>query len=167
LDVFERAVLPYMDDAYTLARYLMRNEHDAQDAVQDAFLRALRYFDAFAISDVRAWLLAIVRHCCFSSGAKHRGEVVEYNDELHGVVDPAPNPEMLMIAGSVRDAIQAALDELPAEFREVIVLREIQDLSYKEISQVIGAPIGTVMSRLSRARRRLAETLGGSSQAAG
>jgi RNA polymerase sigma-70 factor (ECF subfamily) len=108
-----------------------------------------------------------VRHCCFSSGAKHRAEVVEYNDELHGVVDPAPNPEMLMIAGSVRDAIQAALDELPAEFREVIVLREIQNLSYKEISQVIGAPIGTVMSRLSRARRRLADALGGSSQAAG
>ena len=158
-----------MDDAYTLARYLMRHEHDAQDIVQEAYLRALRHYDPRSIGDPRAWLLTIVRNCCFSWKSKHRADAqsVEYDDDLHAHADPAPNPEALTIANSTRDAIQAALDALPREFREVIVLREIEGLAYREIAQVVGIPIGTVMSRVSRARRRLQDALGGSSQAAG
>jgi RNA polymerase sigma-70 factor (ECF subfamily) len=166
--VFERAVLPYLDDAYTLARYLMRNEHDAQDVVQDAYLRAVRFYQPSAVGDARAWLLAIVRHCCYTWKARQRpGRTIEYKDDVHGIADPSPDPEALVIAQSVRDSIRTAVALLPREFREVIVLRETQQLSYKEISHVTGVPIGTVMSRLSRARQRLAEALGGSSQAAG
>src|SRR5580704_17022205 len=143
-----------MDDAYTLARYLMRHEHDAQDIVQEAYLRALRHFDPYSIADARAWLLTIVRHCCFSWKTKHRADAqsVEYDDRLHAQADPAPNPEALTIAHSTRDTIRAAVDALPTEFREVIVLREIEGLAYRDIAQVVGVPIGTVMSRLARAR---------------
>jgi RNA polymerase sigma-70 factor (ECF subfamily) len=158
---FERIVLPHLDDAYTLARYLLRDQHDAQDAVQDAVLRALRYFETYRDGDARAWLLAIVRNCCLSrhQRAKAEGTMISFSDDVDLVPDTHAT-DALAIQQSERASLQRALAELPPEFREVIVLREVQGLSYREISDVVGVPIGTVMSRLARGRRRLASTLG-------
>ena len=163
VEPFERLVLPHLDDAYTLARYLLRNEHDAQDVVQDAVLRALRYFDGFRDGDARAWLLAIVRNCCLTWHHRHRADRVTIN-----LSDAEDSPQLqgsgeadaLAIRSSERAKIDRALAELPIEFREVVILRELQEMSYKEISTVTGVPIGTVMSRLARARKRLAVSLG-------
>ncbi|HTI62626.1 MAG TPA: sigma-70 family RNA polymerase sigma factor [Gemmatimonadaceae bacterium] len=159
---FERVVLPHLDDAYTLARYLLRDEHDAQDAVQDAVLRALRYFDSYREGDARAWLLAIVRNCCLSWHRRQRlaRASVPLADADSVDIGPGREADARAIARSERAAIERAIAALPSEFREVIVLREVQELSYREISDVVGAPIGTVMSRLSRARKRLADALG-------
>ena len=167
---FERIVLPHLDDAYTLARYLLRDQHDAQDAVQDAVLRALRYFETYREGDARAWLLAIVRNCCLTRHRKARVEraniaLVEDVDVVHEAAGRATDARA--VEQSERAALQRALDGLPAEFREVIVLREVQGLSYREISDVVGVPIGTVMSRLARGRRRLASALGYDAQEAG
>jgi RNA polymerase sigma-70 factor, ECF subfamily len=174
IDRFERIVLPHLDDAYTLARYLLRDPHEAQDAVQDAALRALRYFETYRDGDARAWLLAIVRNCCLTRHRRARAErenisFVEDVDIAHGSeVEGGGRPtDARAIEQSERAALQRALDRLPAEFREVIVLREIQELSYREISDVVGVPIGTVMSRLARGRRRLASALGYDAQEAG
>jgi RNA polymerase sigma-70 factor (ECF subfamily) len=161
---FETVVLPHLDDAYTLARYLIRDKSDAEDVVQDAVLRALRYFDGYRDGDARAWLLAIVRNCCYTWRSKRRIEdgALEYEESEHVFSDaagaPAPAPfhaDAEATAWSDREAINRALQQLTAEYREVIVLREVQDLSYKEISAVVGVPIGTVMSRLARARKQL------------
>jgi RNA polymerase sigma-70 factor (ECF subfamily) len=165
VDRFERIILPHLDDAYTLARYLLRDEHDAQDAVQDAVLRALRYFDSYRDGDARAWLLAIVRNCCLTWQRRHSSDrfTVPFSDDVAAaavaVVDTRPT-DASAIEASDRDAVNRAVAALPTEFREVIVLREVEGLSYKEISDVVGAPIGTVMSRLARARKRLAAALG-------
>jgi RNA polymerase sigma-70 factor (ECF subfamily) len=158
---FERIVLPHLDDAYTLARYLVRDEHDAQDIVQDSVLRALRYFDGYREGDARAWLLAIVRNCCMTWLRRDRGErqVLSFEGGMLSLAGPAET-DARAIQRSERAALARALDALPDEFREVIVLREIQALSYKEISDVVGVPIGTVMSRLARGRKRLASALG-------
>ncbi len=158
---FERIVLPHLDDAYTLARYLVRDEHDAQDVVQDAVLRALRYFDGYREGDARAWLLAIVRNCCMTWLRRDHGtkNVISFDAGAPSVPDPRET-DARAIQRSERAALTRALDALPDEFREVIVLREIQELSYKEISDVVGVPIGTVMSRLARGRKRLAVALG-------
>jgi RNA polymerase sigma-70 factor (ECF subfamily) len=170
IDRFERIVLPHLDDAYTLARYLLRDQHDAQDAVQDAVLRALRYFETYREGDARAWLLTIVRNCCLTRHRKARIEqanitFVEDVDVVHAAAGRATDARA--VEQSERAALQRALDGLPAEFREVIVLREVQELSYREISDVVGVPIGTVMSRLARARRRLASALGYDAKEAG
>ena len=159
---FERIILPHLDDAYTLARYLLRDEHDAQDVVQDAVLRALRYFDGYRDGDARAWLLAIVRNCCLTWQRRHRTDrlVVPFADEAAERVSDSRETDTLAIERSERAAIERAVAALPSEFREVIVLREVEELSYKEISEVVGVPIGTVMSRLARARKRLASALG-------
>jgi len=160
---FEQVVLPYLDDAYTLARYLTRNEHDAQDTVQDAFLRAIRYFDRHKVDNPRAWLLTIVRRTFYTRHAELRTtpETESFDESTHLAPSPLPDPEALAIAASTRERLLAAIEELPAEFREVLILREVQEFSYREISQVIDAPIGTVMSRLSRARLRMQVLLGG------
>jgi RNA polymerase sigma-70 factor, ECF subfamily len=154
---FEAVVLPHLDAAYTLARYLTRNEHDAQDVVQDAYLRALKYFDGFRGADGRGWLLAIVRNAAFTWRRRYRldGNAEEFDEQLHSEAGASPDPEAAMIGASDRESLHQAIDGLPAEFREVIVLRELQGLSYKEIGDVTGVPVGTVMSRLSRARSRL------------
>ena len=159
---FERVVLPHLDDAYTLARYLLRDEHDAQDAVQDAVLRALRYFESFREGDARAWLLAIVRNCCLTWHRRQRVQRASVSLGDADLVDigPARETDARAIAQSERAALERAVATLPVEFREVIVLREVQELSYREISDVVGVPIGTVMSRLARARKRLASALG-------
>ena len=159
---FERIVLPHLDDAYTLARYLLRDEHDAQDVVQDAVLRALRYFEGYRDGDARAWLLAIVRNCCLTWQRRHRGDrlTVPFVDDAAEHISDSRETDMLAIERSDRAMIERAIAGLPTEFREVIVLREVEELSYKEISNVVGVPIGTVMSRLARARKRLAAALG-------
>jgi RNA polymerase sigma factor (sigma-70 family) len=158
IERFERLILPHLDDAYTLARYLLRDEHDAQDVVQEATLRALRYFDGYAGGDSRAWLLSIVRHSVADFARKERAWDTDAGatDSLVG----AEQTDALAIENSERERVRRAVRALPEEFREVIVLREIEELSYKEISAVVGVPIGTVMSRLARARSRLAALLG-------
>ena len=166
---FERLVLPHLDDAYTLARYLLRDEHDAQDVVQEAVLRALRHFAGLRQEDARAWLLTIVRNCCYSlhkARRKDRSTVPITNDAAEEVADPGSTDD-LAIEGSERERVRAAVDALPGELREVIVLRELSDLSYREISEVVGVAVGTVMSRLSRARDRLAAALGADARKAG
>lgn len=161
LERFERIVLPYLDDAYTLAHYLLRDQHDAQDVVQDASLRALRYFDGYSGGDARAWLLAIVRNCALNWRRRHRSDArtVPLVDASDVSLDTGRSTDDAAIESSERSRVNRAIDALPVEFREVIVLREVQDLSYREISDVVGVPIGTVMSRLARARRRLAVLL--------
>lgn len=166
---FERQVLPYLDDAYTLARYLLRDEHDAQDAVQDASLKAFRHFGGFRQGDARAWLLTIVRNSCYDWFKSHRLDraSVPWTDATAERVEDPAGADDVTIQSSERDRIRAAVDALPPELKEVIVMRELNDLSYREISEVIGAPMGTVMSRLSRARDRLAAALGGDSRRTG
>jgi RNA polymerase sigma-70 factor (ECF subfamily) len=153
---FEQLMLPHLDAAYSLARYLVRDPHDAEDLVQDAYLRALRYFDTFRGGDERAWLLTIVRRICYSWLKRHRDRPrsAEFDEAEHGV-EPGKDPEAQAVDGALRDRLSRAVEALPIEFREVVVLRDVQDLSYKEIATVLGIPLGTVMSRPARARRRL------------
>ncbi len=161
---FEAVILPHLDAAYTLARYLMRDPHDAEDAVQDACLRALRYFDTFRGGDARAWLLAIVRNRCLSlrdeRRSRHDRSAVVFDETLHSDESDAEPTDAATLRMATREALEDALRRLPEEFREVIVLRELQEMSYREISEITGVPIGTVMSRLSRARQRLQHALG-------
>lgn len=153
---FEQLMLPHLDAAYSLARYLVRDVHDAEDLVQDAYLRALRYFDSFRGGDERAWLLTIVRRTCYSwlKRRRDRPSLTEFDEAEHGV-ELGKDPEAQAVDGALRDRLSRAVEALPIEFREVVVLRDVQDLSYKEIASVLGIPLGTVMSRLARARRRL------------
>ena len=161
LQRFERVVLPHLDDAYTLARYLLRDEHDAHDVVQEASLRALRYFDGYSGGDARAWLLAIVRNCSLTWRKRRRVDdrTVPFEDAAPISTSEAEAPDAAVMHASEQARVQQAIESLPDEFREVIVLREVQDLSYREIGDVVGVPIGTVMSRLARARKRLAVLL--------
>ena len=160
---FESTELPHLDAAYTLARYLTRNDHDAEDVVQDAYLRALRYFDGFRgeASNARAWVLAIVRNTAYTWRRRHHSDTLgtEFNEELHSDSVADGHPEATLLKRDAGESLTRALDRLPIEFREVIVLRELEGLSYKEISDVAGVPVGTVMSRLSRARERLQQAL--------
>jgi RNA polymerase sigma-70 factor, ECF subfamily len=161
---FEAAVLPHMDAAYTLARYLTRNAHDAEDVVQDACLRALKYFDTFRGGEgasARAWLLAIVRNTAYSWRGRRRvdGMATEFDETQHSDAVSDEHPEGVLLRTAAKETLARALDRLAPEFREAIVLRELEGLSYKEISEVAGVPVGTVMSRLSRARTRLQEAL--------
>lgn len=161
IDRFERTVLVHLDSAYTLARYLLHDEHDAQDVVQDAALRAMRHFDGFRGGDARAWLLTIVRNCCYSLQRKQRGQPRTVGlDEADAVATAdADSADAEVLRRTEQAHVQRAVASLPAEFREVIVLREIEAMSYAEIATVTGVPVGTVMSRLSRARNRLATLL--------
>ena len=156
---FESAVLPHLDAAYTLARYLTRNEHDAEDVVQDSCLRALKYFDGLR-GDARAWLLAIVRNTAYTWRRRHQGDALdtEFDETEHSHVADDYS-EGVLLQKAAKETLSRALDRLAPEFREVIVLRELEGLSYKEISEVAGVPVGTVMSRLSRARMRLQAAL--------
>jgi len=150
--------MPHLGAAYNLARWLTRNEHDADDLVQDAYLRAFRGFDGYRGGDPRAWLLRIVRNACYTWLAGRRTDpagtsAIDDPDELAG--DDAGGPEAATIRASDALAVQRALGALPAEFREVVVLRELEDCSYKEIAEIVGVPLGTVMSRLARGRKHL------------
>ena len=165
---FEELILPHLDTAYTLARYLLRDEHDAQDVVQEASLRAFRHFGGYRGGDARAWFLAIVRNCCLSFQRKRSApRVVPLLAEHDAAAVEPRGADARAMERSDRFAIERAVAALPAEYREVIVLREVEGLSYAEISEVAGVPIGTVMSRLSRARQRLAAALRGLVKEAG
>ena len=163
LERFEAVVLPHLSAAYRLARYLTRNDADADDVVQEACLRALKYFAGFrgeGTGQGRAWLLTIVRNMAHTWRGRHRADAsaTEFDETLHSEAPTEDHPDMLA-RSEARDALAHALDHLPPDFREVIVLREIEGLSYKEISEVVDVPVGTVMSRLSRARKRLQDAL--------
>jgi RNA polymerase sigma factor (sigma-70 family) len=158
--VFEETVVPHLDAAYNLARWLTRNDRDAEDVVQEAFLRALRHFHSFKGGDARPWLLAIVRNTCFTWLKQNRFPKEEtIDDNIHPPSEDASDPETLLLRETERQLLRSALNRLPEDFLEVIVLREFEELSYKEIAEVIQVPAGTVMSRLARARRRLAQIL--------
>ncbi len=156
---FEQLVLPHLDSAANLARWLLRNRADSEDVVQDAMLRAYRFFDRFHGGDARAWLLQIVRNTCYSWLEKNRPAelMTEFNEEVHS--EPSATPETMASQADDRQRLLKALESLPARAREVLVLRELEECSYKEISEIAGIPIGTVMSTLARARERLHRTL--------
>ncbi len=160
---FDKTVLPHLDAAFNLARWLTRNDHDAEDVVQEAYLRAYRFFDSFHGGDGRAWLLRIVRNTCYSWLEKNRPRepAVAFDETKHSVERTDTGPEAPLVAIENREMLRRALEELPSEFREAIVLRNLEGLSYREIAAVSGVPIGTVMSRLKRARERLQECLAG------
>ncbi len=149
--------MPHLDAAYNLARWLMRNDADADDAVQDACLRALRFFGGFRGGDGRVWLLAIVRNTCYSKLKRNRVQDLQttFDDETQRHDPDALGPEGTLLRGLDIAALRRAVEALPEEFREVIVMRELEGLSYKEIAEVTEAPLGTVMSRLARGRARL------------
>ncbi len=156
---FEQLVLPHLDAAFNLSRWLLRGRSDAEDVAQEAMLRAFRFFNGFHGGDARAWLLQIVRNTCYTWLEKNRSVdlTVEFDEDLHP--QAAVTPETLAIAGDNRERLMRALEELPARFREVLVLRELEGCSYKEIAAITSVPIGTVMSALARARQRLQRVL--------
>ena len=157
---FEREILPHLDAAHNLARWLTGNDADAADVVQEAAVRALSFFEGFRGGDARAWLLRIVRNTCYTWLRRNRTEKMMPLDEAtHDPGERAANPEQAAISRADRRTLQAAIAELPVEFRAALVLREIEGLAYKEIAHVTGVPMGTVMSRLARARNRLRERL--------
>ena len=158
---FESQVLPLMSEAYNLARWLMKNDQDAQDVVQEAYLRAFRFFEGYHGDSARAWLLKIVRNVCLNHFARRaaEGNVVPIDCDSLEIEDTEPLPSTTLAKKGAIDTVRAAIEALPEDFRAVIVLREIDGLSYKEIAEVTDLPIGTVMSRLARARQHLATLL--------
>ncbi len=157
---FEEVVLPHLGAAYNLARWLTRDEHAAEDVVQEAFLRALRFFRGFRGGDGRAWILAVVRNTCYTRAKADRvHELPPFDETTYSARCDAYDPARLAGVRADGAQVRAAVEALPAEFREVIVLRELEGMSYKEIAAAAGIPVGTVMSRLTRARRRLHEAL--------
>lgn len=158
---FEEVVLPHLNAAYNLARWLTRNTQDAEDVVQEAYLRAFRFFGGFRGGDARIWLLKIVRNTCYTWLHQNRAQQVTdpFDEQVHREAAESQNPETLLLQKAEGQLLNQALEELPTVFREVLVLLEIEGLSYKEIAEVLEIPIGTVMSRLARARHRLRESL--------
>jgi len=158
---FEQAILPHLTAAYNLARWLTGNDHDAEDVVQESYLRALKFFSGFRGGSSRPWLLTIVRNTCYTWMRRNRMEEpgLELDEEIY-VDSNSPSPEAILLAAARSDIVHRALEQLPAEFREIVILRELEGLSYKEIAEVAGVPVGTVMSRLARARARLQKLLG-------
>ena len=157
---FEQLVLPHLDGAFNLARWLLRNRADAEDVAQEAMLRAYRFFDRFRGGDARAWLMQIVRNSCYSWLEKNRPMElsVEFDEESHR--QNCATPERLAIARDDRERLRRAIEGLPPRYREVLILRELEGCSYKEIAAITSIPVGTVMSSLSRARRQLCLALG-------
>jgi RNA polymerase sigma-70 factor, ECF subfamily len=151
---FDDVILPHLDAAYRLARWLVGNEHDAEDVVQEASLRALRYFRTFSGRNGRAWFLKIVRNLCWSwHGQRAKTPTDLFDEEQHSEARLTPDPETLLLHADETSLIDHALRSLPSRFRELLVLRELEGLTYQELADVLGIPIGTVMSGLSRARQ--------------
>jgi RNA polymerase sigma-70 factor (ECF subfamily) len=161
LTSFEAVMLPHLDAAHNLARWLLRNEQDAQDVVQEAYLRAFRSFGGFHGSNGRAWLLTIVRNTSYTLLKKNHAVDLSttFDEEVHVSVDESVSPATILERSEDAELIREAMDELPAEFREILALRHQEGLSYKEIADIAQIPSGTVMSRLARARAKLKECL--------
>src|SRR5258707_14539238 len=156
---FENQMLPLMSEAYNLARWMMKNEPDARDVVQAAYLKAFRYFESFQGDSGRAWLLRIVRNVCYDAFRAKESEhdIISLDEETAAEVpDSKPGPNVLAVQNSTKLRIREAVEALPLEFKTVIILREFDGLSYKEISDIAGVPMGTGMFRLSPARHQLA-----------
>jgi RNA polymerase sigma-70 factor (ECF subfamily) len=157
---FERVLWPHLRSAYNLARWLLRNEHDAEDVVQESFAKALRAADRFQGTDARPWLLAIVRNTAMTHIQRRRPKAeVDWSENPAEPSDHAPGPETQLLQEERRRRVRSAISRLPEEFREALVLRELEELPYKEIAWILKVPIGTVMSRLSRARNLLLQEL--------
>ncbi|MGH9714943.1 MAG: sigma-70 family RNA polymerase sigma factor [Candidatus Acidiferrales bacterium] len=158
---FEQIVLPHLDAAYNLARWLVRSPEDAQDIVQESYLRAFKFFGGFQGGDPRAWLLKIVRNTSYTFLEKNRPASLaeEFDEKTHATEAGPPDAESEMVRSAESRMLREALDELPVNFREILVLRELEGLSYKEIAELVNVPIGTVMSSLARGRERLREVL--------
>lgn len=157
---FEEIVLPHLDAAFNYARWLTKNDAEAEDVVQDACVRAMRFVSSLRDDDARAWLFAIVRNTWYSRVARRNTTATTGLDTaVDDPPDGAPDPEALLMRQRAVTRVRSAIEQLPVDFREIIVLREIEGLSYKEIAAVVRVPIGTVMSRLARARERLAAVL--------
>ena len=158
---FEQVAMPHMDAAYNLARWLVRNTHDAEDVVQEAYLRAFKFFGGYQGGNARAWVLKIVRNTSYSFLEKNRPADlgVEFDEELHTDAPGQPTVETELLQSVENRMLRQALEELPVNFREALILREFEGMSYKEIADVMNVPIGTVMSGLARARTQLRERL--------
>jgi len=154
---FEEAVLPHLNAAYNLARWLTRNDTDAEDVVQEAYLRAFKFFGGFHGTDGRSWLLAIVRNTCYTWMQHNRSPEVSLplDDETDEIESTDLDPEALLLQRADTLLVRRALEDLPIEFREVMVFRELEEMSYKQIAVITELPVGTVMSRLARGRKRL------------
>ena len=159
-DIREELLL-HLDAAYNLAKWLTRDGQDAEDVVQESYLRAFRYIRSFRGDNVRSWLLTIVRNTCFSwlQGNRRPQDWLEFDENVASSSRKELNPEEMCLQGQNAGLLRSAMERLPANFREVIVLRELEGMSYREISQIVGIPPGTVMSRLSRARGELRQSL--------
>lgn len=157
---FEEHVLPHLDAAYNLARWLTRNEHDAQDIVQESYMRAYKFFDSFRMGNARPWLLKIVRNTSYTWLQQNRPRDLTANiDDSLDIESKDPSPEAQLLRTDEAGRVRQALEDLPVEFREVMIMRELEELSYKEIAEVTATPVGTVMSRLARGRKRLQQSL--------
>jgi RNA polymerase sigma factor (sigma-70 family) len=163
---FKTLVLPHVNSAFNVARWLTRNDQDAQDVAQEAYLRAFKFFPGFRGEDARAWLLAIVRNTFYTWYQQNRGQTPDavFDEEVHSFETSAAhqeddNPEAILMRSESRKRVRNALLSLPLEFREVVMLRELEELSYKQIAAIVGIPMGTVMSRLGRGRQLLATLL--------
>jgi len=155
-------LVDHLEAAYNLARWLMRNETEAEDAVQEAYLRAISHFAVFRGGDGRAWLLTIVRNTCYNRlrGSGASGQYTDFDEAAHSAAGrQTPNPETALLLAERTELVRKSLAELPADYREILVLRELEQLSYREIADIAGIPLGTVMSRLSRARQQLQQAL--------
>lgn len=164
---FEAMALPHLDAAYNLARWLTRNDQNAEDLVQTAYMRAFRFFDGFRGEDARTWLLKIVRNTYYTElrDNRHEHDAVPFDEDLHSncadeadisIFGSGNNPENILASMDTKRAVNQGLESLPLLFREVVMLKDMDDLSYKQIAEIVGIPIGTVMSRLARGRKLLA-----------
>jgi RNA polymerase sigma-70 factor (ECF subfamily) len=160
LALFEQTIVPHLNAAYNLARWLTRHQQDAEDLVQEAYMRAFRFFDGFHGGDGKTWLLAVVRNTCLSWLGRQTGSHEAFDEQRHQTADRQDNAEQILIRSSKIDQLRNCVEALPVKYREIIVMRELGELSYQEISEAAGIPVGTVMSRLSRGRLRLLDCMG-------
>jgi RNA polymerase sigma factor (sigma-70 family) len=154
-------ILSHIDAAYNLARWLTRNDQDAKDAVQESFLRALKYGDSLKGEDPKPWFLKIIRNTCYTLIKRQKNPqfFISFDEEIHGANEKSENPELQLIRSADITLVRAALESLAVEYREVLILRELENLSYEEIAKIVDIPLGTVMSRISRGRVKLSELL--------
>jgi RNA polymerase sigma-70 factor, ECF subfamily len=159
LRLFEEVILPHLNSAFNLARWMTRNDQDAQDVVQESYMRAFRFFDSYRGGDGKSWLLEVVRNTCFTFQRREmrKSTVVVFDEAAHTPSVKQPNAEEALVEAGDRQILRGCIEGLPEPFREVLVMRELEEMSYRQIAEVSGVPPGTVMSRLSRARKRLEE----------